>query len=258
MATNDNYSGTRMLPSAATFAKLTPEQVRRVCYTTQANRDFPGRKPAQEHIGENYVEVHGIGQRKSKYLDFQLKTAPLLNRTACRHNQAYGPLPLGDNVVNRALATSFKEGFKAGVGSNPCPLDGSTAHEEQFPLKDSSTLQQDLKFARQKSKKPKAELTFTVCPPGNLLETKSHEQRQFSAPQLDLKSEPVKPPVPCHYIGGSAQRIFPPTATKQVHNLKAVRREKSSSSPNLGLTPMAPMDEEILRRPRNIYMEPAK
>lgn len=218
-------------------------------------QEVPGRQPKPEYIGENYVEVHGIGQRKSKYLDFPEKKAPLINRLATNHARQFNPLPLGDCMVNTALAHSFKTGFGASKGPNPCPLDGSTKHEDDF--KEQTTA--EIRGAKQKNFKPTFQFTHTVCPAGELLEKKTHYQMQFDTPSDAIsKSVPAKPPVPGLYIGGAPKGVVGKTATKRQFTLAAVTVKKSRSTPNLGLTPMPPVDPEILHRPRCSFMEPGQ
>lgn len=250
----DNYKGTSMVPSKQTFAHLNPELIRKLCFQTQAMRDYPGKKPSQEIIGENFAQVHAIGQRQTKYLDFQIKTAPLTNRLATKHAQAYQPLPLGDNVVNRALAASFKSGWQSSKGGNPCPLDGTSVYDDVF----AAVSAEKMRNARQKLQKPAKELTNTIAPPMPLLETISHEQQKYRRPPMNMRSQPAVPPVPCHYIGGAPNDVWPRTSMRRVHDLQAIRATRSASTPELGMTPLPPVDQEILMRPRTIFMEPAK
>eukprot|EP00929_Paragymnodinium_shiwhaense_P049079 TRINITY_DN24771_c0_g1_i1.p1 TRINITY_DN24771_c0_g1~~TRINITY_DN24771_c0_g1_i1.p1 ORF type:complete len:254 (+),score=56.99 TRINITY_DN24771_c0_g1_i1:104-865(+) len=249
------YAGTQMVPSRKSFEGLTREDIQKLCFQTTSMQEVPGRAPKQEYIGENYVEVHGIGQRKSKYLDFPEKKAPLINRLATNHAQQFNPLPLGDSAVNTALAHSFKTGFGTSKGPNPCPLDGSTKTEDDFI----APTTKELLNARPPLCKPPFQFTHTVCPAGDLLEKKTHYQLQYETPSDAIsKSVPAKPPVPGLYIGGAPRAVVPKTANRRQFTLAAVTVKKSRSTPQLGLAPMPPVDPEILLRPRCCYMEPAK
>lgn len=250
----DFYSGTRLAPSKKAYDGLSPEVIRKLCYQTQAMRDYPGRVPCQEVVGENYSQVHYMGQRQTKYMDFQLKTSALTSRTATNNAHSYQPLPLGDNLVNKALAECFKSGWQSSKGPNNCPMDGTTSYEDTFTEK---TLD-EMKGAKREPMIPTRELTHTIAPPMKLMETKSHEQSFYTKPSMSMRSKPAVPPVPCHYIGGAPRDVWPRTTMKRVHDLEAVRVPRCASTPNIGLTPMAPVDEEIMMRPRCVYMEPAK
>eukprot|EP00439_Symbiodinium_sp_Y106_P001070 s8151_g1.t1 len=141
--------------------------------------------------GENYLNVHAIGQRNTKYLQWTRSVAPLTNRLACHHTQQFQPLALGDNKINSDLAASFKAGWQKSKGGSQAVMDSRTVYEDTFVGCDTEALAD----ARQPNRKPPQKLTSTVCPPGELLETKSHEQRHFQAPRLDLlKAERVPPP----------------------------------------------------------------
>lgn len=254
MAKPNNYAGTRMVPSERSFRDIDQEKLRKAFFRTQTQSDYVGKVPSEEAVGENFGAIHQIGQRTTKYMDFQQKRAPLTNRLACRYTQAYQPLPLGDHEANRALAQSYKEGFGTSKGPNPCPLDGTTVYDDVFV----AVSTRDLRRARQEPAKPPMELTHTVCPPGDLLEKESVFHEHFKTPYAGLKSESVKPPVACHHIGGAPRYVLPLSSTRRMHNVDAVRVTRNHSTPTLGLTPLPPLDPEVLMRPRLSYMEPGK
>eukprot|EP00927_Polykrikos_kofoidii_P079936 TRINITY_DN7678_c0_g1_i1.p1 TRINITY_DN7678_c0_g1~~TRINITY_DN7678_c0_g1_i1.p1 ORF type:complete len:254 (+),score=13.54 TRINITY_DN7678_c0_g1_i1:143-904(+) len=248
------YAGTRMTPSQKTYnsLQLSPEVMQKLYYRTQVS-DLPFHKPTQEQRGENFIDIHGVGQRASKYLEYQERTAPLLNRLACTYTQGYTALPLGDNVVNKALARSFKEGTGSNQSTqNPIPLDSRTSYDDTFKELTSS----DLKKAVQKNQQPPFEKTFTVCPPGELLEQKSHAHRLFGKPYDGLKSIPAVPPMPGLYIGGAAKNVPIKSSQGVAHTRDAVRVPRSSSTPTLGLTPLPPQDPNICRMKRTVYSMP--
>ena len=43
--------------------------------------------------------MHSIGQKRTKYMGFPLKTAPLLDRTACAYTRDFMECPLGDRCI---------------------------------------------------------------------------------------------------------------------------------------------------------------
>mmetsp|Transcript_64067 Transcript_64067/g.144605 ORF Transcript_64067/g.144605 Transcript_64067/m.144605 type:complete len:89 (-) Transcript_64067:9-275(-) len=70
------------LPTSGCLSAVSKEEARRIYYQTSYQHDVPGRMPSEEDRGENFIDVHSIGRRTNKYMDFQLSTAPLLNRNA--------------------------------------------------------------------------------------------------------------------------------------------------------------------------------
>jgi len=244
-----------MFPGAKSFAQFTPEQIRMACYSTQASRACPGRKPAAEHVGENYTEIHCIGQRDSKYMPFDVNRAPLLNRGATRQFQDYHPHPLGDNIVNKALAANFKGGLTSSKGGNPCPMDGTSDAEDAYM----GHIGQELIKAKSNNQKPGYVKTHTVCPPGELMEKKSHAHTNFQKPHAGFKSVPAVPPLSASaWMAGAPTDPPKKSAMKRMHNLEASRVVRNPSTPNLGMTPLPPVDGEIAGKPRNCYMEAGK
>lgn len=61
-----------------------------------------------DDIFENFQEVHDMGKQDTKYMDFQLKKAPLLDRTSTKMARDFGAKPLTDYLATRELADSFR------------------------------------------------------------------------------------------------------------------------------------------------------
>merc|ERR1719277_2589327 len=102
----------------------------KVYYQTTSQRDVCGRAPCAVARGENFDNVHSIGKKTTKYLEFQQSTAPLLSRDACHYHKEFTPHPLGDCEMNRALAQQFKGGLAAGGKAGiDRPLDGMSINE---------------------------------------------------------------------------------------------------------------------------------
>lgn len=202
------YPSPGPLPSSRAYAAVSQEEIRRAYYQTTSERALPGRQPSAEVVGENFANVHSIGQRDTRYLKWTHNVAPLTTRDACRHTQAYIPLPLGDNIVNSALALNFKKGTQANKAGSMATMDSRTMYEDDFPERTLSQEQERIKQAKQKNKRPPQELTYTVCPPGSLLETESHEHRKFTVPRADIaKAERVPQPRPGLEMGGSVKPV---------------------------------------------------
>eukprot|EP00931_Biecheleriopsis_adriatica_P090621 TRINITY_DN64583_c0_g1_i1.p1 TRINITY_DN64583_c0_g1~~TRINITY_DN64583_c0_g1_i1.p1 ORF type:complete len:260 (+),score=55.35 TRINITY_DN64583_c0_g1_i1:36-815(+) len=248
-------------PTGRALSAVSKDEVRKFYYETTQNRALPEREISEEIRGENYSNVHAIGQKTTRYLRFAPNVAPLTNRLACRHTQTYVPLPLGDNKINKDLAASFKAGWQKSQGGSMAVMDGLTQNEAIFTGCSSDKLLN----ARQPNKKPKAVLTHTVCPPGQLMETCSHEQRMFGQPNLELaKNERVAQPRPGLDMGGQA--LDPPKKTAYVREYgkdgHCIR--KSASTPKLGpasleeTTKAGEINWNIMNFKRNPYMSPGQ
>merc|ERR1719487_2408564 len=111
---------------------LTTEQMQRLYYRTTQSTDVPGRQP-QKEADENFLDIHSIGQRPTRYMAVDAFKAPLVNRLACNHTKSFVPLPLGDNVVNKALAENFKSGVSASTQALYKPLGAEPVSLQDFP-----------------------------------------------------------------------------------------------------------------------------
>lgn len=228
------YQSAGPLPSSKSLKGFTKEQLQLAYYTTSSSQALQRRPATLEERGENYTDIHLIGKRTTKYLEFHVNKAPLTNRNACKHTQDYVPLPLGDVAVNRALAEVFKGGAKDGPGGSLAPLDGRTMYEDTFQDLPPTECRDRIALARQESAKPKAELTFTICPPGKFMEMRSHEQEKFQRPNASL-AKPTKVMLPKQglSLGGAAiaadvrpktnfQREFRPEITDMSKRMNAI------------------------------------
>ncbi|CAE7261544.1 unnamed protein product [Symbiodinium sp. CCMP2592] len=249
------YPSPGPFPTHRALAAVSQEAVRRCYYETSSDRALHARPLSEEIRGENYLNVHAIGQRNTKYLQWTRSVAPLTNRLACHHTQQFQPLALADNKINTDLAASFKAGWQKSKGGSQAVMDSRTVYEDTFVGCDTEALA----GARQPNRKPPQKLTSTVCPPGELLETKSHEQRHFQAPRLDLlKAERVPPPRPLLEMGGAPRD--PPKRSAYVREHILLR---SVSSPEVFATraerPQAQLvNLDVLELRRNPYMSPGQ
>lgn len=166
-----------------TVTMVGSEEVRRMYFQTTTSREFAGRQPEGLARCENLADVHLIGARESKYMKYQRKKAPLVDRTATRYIQDYMPLPLGGGKLDRELAENFRS--VAGQSYLTVPegtrLNDATKYSEDFrPLSAKQT-----KGAKAKSAKPKQGRTTTM-PTGDLLEKRSVSHAQFQTPNHSL------------------------------------------------------------------------
>lgn len=222
------------LPKIPSDLNITQAQMQRMYYRTTQSTDVPGRQP-QKEADENYLDIHSIGQRPTKYLPVDGFKAPLVNRLACNHTQAYTPHALGDNVVNKALAANFKAGFGAPVAMYK-PLGGEPGSHSDYPEYEPELMAK----SNQKNCKPKAGLTNTLNGNGGMLIMKSHEQTEMREPRLDiLKAKKAKKPQPGLDIGGDGRPVRGRSAYDMQFGIEqaTVQRrflQKEASLPNIG------------------------
>lgn len=215
---------------------ITKEQMQRLYYRTTQSTDVPGRQPQKEQ-DENYLDIHSIGQRPTKYFPVDGFKAPLVNRLACQHTRDYTPHALGDNVVNKALAANFKAGVNDATSALYKPIGSEITSHRDFPEYEVP----DMAKCKQKNCKPKAGLTNTLNGLGSLLETVSHEQRNFREPRRDiLKAKRESQPRPGLDIGGEGRPVRGRTAYDRqfgIEQAEVCRRflQKEASLPALGL-----------------------
>lgn len=238
-------------------------------YETTSMRALRGIAPTLEERGENYIDVHDIGKRTTKFLEYQVCKAPLTNRNACKHTQDFVPLPLGDAAVNRSLAESFKGGFKSGPRGSIAPLDGRTMYEDTFPDLYGEQLKEQIRLCRQASAKPKAELTYTVCPPGDFVGGSSHEHEKFQWPNAACaKPTKVMLPKPGFGLGGTAAAapLRPRTDygrefgnDPMAATLRSLRASRSLSSIKADLAAQAGLvDPEYFQARRSPHISPGQ
>lgn len=113
----DNRSIIRIGPD---LKGITREEIQRLFYKTQTKDVYtdPGTQGGggliEDAKGENFMDIHIVGQRDSKYMKYQHKHAPLITRTACESVRAYKPHDLSGGSVNAEIADLVKS--KQGVG----------------------------------------------------------------------------------------------------------------------------------------------
>lgn len=223
------------LPKCNQDGSITKEQMQRLYYRTTQSTDVPGRQP-QKEADENFLDIHNIGQRPTKYFPVDGFTAPLVNRLACRYTKDFVPLPLGDNQVNKALAANFKAGVGASTQALYKPIAAEPlSHQDfpEFPL-------EEMRKCKQTNCKPKAGLTNTLGGLGGSLITKSHEQTMLREPRRDLaKSRREKQPRPGLDIGGEGRPVRGRTDYDRQFGVEQAERgrnflKKEASLPALG------------------------
>lgn len=235
------FSSASPLPRADRLEELgvTKEQIQKLYYRTVQSTDVPGRQPAKER-DENFYDIHGIGQRPTRYMEVNGFNAPLVNRLACRHTKEYVPHALGDNLVNKALAKNFKEGFGAGPVGLYKPIGSDTMYQRDFPEVEPEELHKGMRNARQGNQKPPYVLTNTLGGLGDSLVKSSHEHNMFKEPRRDImKARRESQPRPGLDIGGIAEPVIGRTDYDRQYGIEQATRgrnflRKEASLPALG------------------------
>jgi hypothetical protein len=192
-----------VFPSQSAVRSKSTGDLQRLYFRTCQRDEHDWRTIPENDRPENFDQIHNIGKRTTKYMKFQKKTAPLVDRTACRYNQEFTPKPLGDYATNKELAITFS-GAKKPTTSKA--FDAQTNYQSTF--KDMDT--QQLRSAKQKSCAPKQVRTSTLGGTGDLLETGSMAHQTFRTPPLHLaKNAPALAPKPNLTMAGQqASHLF--------------------------------------------------
>jgi len=83
---------------------LSEADLKLLYYTTSTSNSYQA-KAIPESM--SFSDIHNIGKKDTKYFKYKPSTAPFWQRSMCRYVQDYTELPLGDAVINKALAETF-------------------------------------------------------------------------------------------------------------------------------------------------------
>lgn len=212
-----HYRSNSPFPTGNCLAAVSKDEVRKAYYETASQRGVPGRVSSQEDRGENFLDIHSVGQRDSKYMDYQLKTAPLLNRNATANTKAFSAKPLGDDKANRMLAENFKKGSAAGPKGLDVCFDGKSEYEVTYLRMNPGQMER----ARQKSAAAVQGgnvfvRTKTLGGSGYSMEKTSHAHMKFIEPNLKV-AKPLKVILPrqCLDLGGAPKQVLARTNNTQ-------------------------------------------
>lgn len=178
---------------------MSQNELKLLCYRTSTSSAYSGKQLPPDGRGENMMDVHNVGQKTGKYMAYQTKRAPLLDRSSCKYTEDFIAFPLADAAFNRQLAANFKSSSIAAKGLAKSKFDGSTKYSEDFRLPTAA----EVEFCRPKSTKPKVGLARTLPAGGNLLESKSTSHVQFGPPARISPAERAKPPMPNLFVSGA-------------------------------------------------------
>lgn len=215
---------------------ISKEDKQRLYYRTMASTDQSGRRVcSDEERGENFTDVHGMGQRDSKYWAYEVKQAPLVQRSATSSTRDFVKLPLGDNVFNRELAATYKEGLASGVDNRMVPFKAKSAYNANFLEK----TEREVRKAKRESAIPVMGLTDTINGSGKFYGSRSHEHDMFGLLDRDLAkpSEVILPKPNLAPIGRTLPRVGTSSYRQDIDSsgrLAAQHLLKSASDPALG------------------------
>lgn len=118
-------------PSSSAYRSASTQELERLCYTTTTGTQFAGRNLDADGRTENMGAILLIGQqRTNKYLNFQLKQAPLLDRSSCHYTRAFSrPPSAGTLASDIAEFVKLKQAMPRGKQAK---LQGTTRYSEQF------------------------------------------------------------------------------------------------------------------------------
>lgn len=229
------YASVGIGPSKAAMDFISKEDKQRLYYRTQASSDQSGRRVCSEdERGENFTDVHGMGQRDSKYWAYEPKSAPLVQRSATSSTRDFVKLPLGDNVFNRELAVTYKEGLAAGIDNRLVPFKAKSSYNANFQEKSAK----EVRKAKRESAVPVMGLTDTINGSGKFYGSRSHEHDMFGLLDRDLAkpSDVILPKPNLLPIGRSLERVATSSYRKDIDSsgrLAAQHLLKSASDPSL-------------------------
>lgn len=162
-------------PSASSLGSV-PEGERRkllwgTSYGTNAARGTTGERQERD---TNFIDIHGMGARDTKYMKFQKKTAPLLDRSACSSSRAFVTHPLDQARLNSMFALDGKAPLINLAGS---PAAGDA--KSMYASSHQGFSDQQMRTARSLTTKPKDTRTSTITNVNDLAEVRPRSHVDF-------------------------------------------------------------------------------
>lgn len=118
-------------PSVSAYRSRPQEELERLCYQTTTNIQFAGRSLGNDGRCENMADIFCIGQKRfSKYMNYQMRRAPLLDRSSCQYTREFGkPASAGTLATDIAEFIKQKQDHARGPQAR---MDGRTRYSEEF------------------------------------------------------------------------------------------------------------------------------
>jgi len=255
------YACTGCFPGQSAIKAVSQSDLQRLTYGTSYKAGVPGKVMTEDAKWENFIDVHDVGKRDTKYFKYQRKEAPLLDRSACSMRREFIELPLGDNVVNAALAQSFKGGLKGGAAG----LDVSAKHDSAYKAEFVRYADDRAQAAKPKSCKPKQSRTKTITGMTEMLETKAFSHAVHTAPNAAL-AKAAETVLARPNLGLSGAQAGPPPGTSYKKEYCSPLKA-SASAPQLWKDDasemqlpcvLLPADHPSFKMTRNCYMSPGQ
>lgn len=229
------YDSTGCFPGQTAIKSVSPADLEKLTYGTAYRTGVPGKVMREDDKWENFIDIHAVGRRDTRYMKFQKMQAPLLDRSACSTRRDFVELPLGDNIINAELAKSFKNGFKGGAAG----LDVSAKNESCYKSEFAGFAADRSRSAKMKSFKPKQSRTMTITGMTDMLETRPMSHVAHSTPEAALaKAAEIVLLKPNLGLPGGWQGPPPRTSYRQEF------AGRSASAPQL--TPQGPRPSVLL------------
>lgn len=258
------YACTGCFPGSSAIKSVSQSDLVKLTYSTAYKTGVPGKVTSPVDKWENFIDIHNVGKKDTKYMKFQKMTAPLLDRSACGNRRDFVALPLGDNIINKELAENFKGGLKGGAAG----LDVSAKNDSSYKGEFVAFSPERSKSAKPRSFKPKQSRTSTITGMTDLLETKGTSHMTYTTPEASLaKAAEIVLAKPNLGFAGSWQGPPPKSAYKHefCRSGKNQQLGKSASTPEIGRlggheddrpSVLLPDDHPSFQMRRMVYMSP--
>jgi len=179
-----------VFPAQSAVRSQSCNDLQRLYFRTQNKSEHDWRTIPEADRPENFDAIHNIGKRTTRYMKFQKKVAPLVDRTATGYFKEFNAKPLGDCATNRELAKTFKGVSKTASS----PSFGIKSNYKETFL-DCEPHQR--KNAKQKTCAPKYGLTKTLGGTDDFMEPMSNTHRSHPIHPMELaRAAPAMIPKP--------------------------------------------------------------
>jgi len=165
-------------PTSSAIRSRPQGELNKLFYSTSSRDQLKGNGLAdQDASSENFDAIHKMGHKNSKYMKYQLKTAQLLDRNACKYTRDYVAKPLGDCECNRELAKTFRGPLTSPAGN--IDFEPRSQYNDNFP----GFMGKELKSAKLKNQAPHDRRTKTVGGIGESMVLASTAHNDLRPPQ---------------------------------------------------------------------------
>lgn len=172
--------------SANAVRPLSKRDLERLYWKTSNQQHFEGRQHTEEDLNESLDQVHLVGQRDTKHMEYQEKRAPLVDRTACSYTTEFIAKPAGDSAANRIFAEGLKGNF---VLKSAPSLGTQTTYHDAF---NQGRTEEELRKAKFPPQGDRQARTRPILTCGGSREKVSYTQSEHRGPHRDLQAQGTK------------------------------------------------------------------